>query len=301
MTFSLATVVYKADLKLWLLQAKSIDKYVPEDILGEILVIINESCDEAAAHVQSFISDNLGKLGTHANKTRVIDGRSLLLDTCDIEGWRTQQILKLRSYKALAGKNIVITDSKNHFIRPIMAGDFFSIEDDKPRTYTRIRRDGQTQHKWLRDSLSCVNVSREYLKMPATPTTTPFPITRDVLEDLEALISTKFGSFEHLFSDKSCYATEFLMISSFVYKKFGSLDTYFCEDLVPPITLFNKVPDTARALELIQDAKVGKSHTFSIHSKRIAKINPEERDAIIDLWQELELVSDTEIEMIFSN
>lgn len=252
--------------------------------------VVNEESRQSSADVADYIKAAADLYGVHRNKLKLIDGSSFIGKN-DLIGWRRQQVFKLTSYRHLDGENIVILDAKNHFVRPIELEDFFQTTAGRPKTYTRVRRQGQVQYKWLRDSLKALDANQRYVQLPATPTTTPFPVTKSLLEELEAYVDKRFGSYEALFGLPDISPTEFFLISSFVYKSFGSLDKYFSPDLVSPITLFDVVPDKVNALRLIQEAQEASSHTFSVYARRVNFMDGEERSAIARLWVDLGLAS----------
>jgi hypothetical protein len=128
MQVDFVTVVFRRDLNLLKLQARSIALYVPESLIGSIHIICREN-DESVQLIKDNIvreyKDFQNKVIVH-NNTQFINEKTNELDN----GWFIQQIIKLRAYKVCTSKYHIVFDAKNHFISPI--DETFFFKNGKP-------------------------------------------------------------------------------------------------------------------------------------------------------------------------
>lgn len=293
------TVVCEKDHVLWRLQARSLSKFIESIAVEKIILVVNEGNKASALRVHNFASKNLQEYGSHSKKVILLDSSDFIDRPNSLSGWKTQQIIKLRAGRFIEAERIVFLDSKNHFVRTVSEEDFFEAGSGKPRICLRKRRKGDIQHEWITGSLKAVGLDESLADRLATQTTTPFPVLRQTLQDLELHLLSDHGTLEEFFEKDTGKASEFLLISAIILKKYGSHKKYFSPNFVGPATLFRKYPENeVTALELISEAQKGSRHTFSLHADRIEKLSSNEVEKISALWESTGLASHQEVRSI---
>ena len=121
------SVVFESEVALLHLQARSMDLYVPDEWVEQIIIIDNTARGLSGATTHALRS----MLGVHAGHLRVLRPD----DICQVPrtiGWRSQQVLKLCVAGLITTDSYVVLDAKNHFIAPV-ARDFFVAPDGRAR------------------------------------------------------------------------------------------------------------------------------------------------------------------------
>ena len=128
MRYSMLTVCCPRDREKMILQARSVARYVPVELVDDVQVVLN------GPGYADF--GWLGLLreayGDHAVSFSLAEK---LLDPTDagVDGWWTQQALKLQAAELVWHERYVILDAKNHFVAPLTL-DLLENEAKLPRT-----------------------------------------------------------------------------------------------------------------------------------------------------------------------
>jgi len=294
------TIICRNDYKLWRLQAKSVAKFSQGNDVTAIHIVVNE-LDELAQRVERFVTANLTAYGALLDKVK-FHKRTIFLDRdINLGGWRTQQLIKMRCYRVLQDEPVLILDAKNHFIRPISTYDYFEEGTGRPIVSLNVRGTHHSQFQWLVDSLAVVGLPEELARGPASQTTTPYPVTKSHLKELDEYIAEHHSSLEDFFEGYTGKASEFLMIFSYALKKYKDAELYFKGGSMASSTIFRRHPHLPeQVLAVINAAKRGKTAMFAIHARRIPNLDKQERRHIEDLWMSLGIATKEDCQEILS-
>ena len=115
----IVVVVYKPEIDLLKIQAKSIEQYFPDSLLNQILVTVN---DDAA--VLNLI--DVSWWGKYRNKVKLFHKYDFSTHADENTGWESQQLYKiLTSANSKCGTTCVL-DAKTWFIKPVLAEHVFN-------------------------------------------------------------------------------------------------------------------------------------------------------------------------------
>jgi len=117
----LITVVFEQEIPLIKIQARSIDLYVPPELIGSIYIIINDHkniCD---------LIDN-SWWGKHQQKTRILHYSDFSLYPKNMHGWYSQQLLKLLAAAQAQNNYSYVLDAKTWFIKHILSWFLFDSQ-----------------------------------------------------------------------------------------------------------------------------------------------------------------------------
>jgi hypothetical protein len=258
---SFVNVTFPGELPLLRLQARSMAHFMPRDLVGEVLNIVN-AVDEKSA--LSDLEATRAEYGPHADRVRNITGselfsaargpsaarhwpRKMLAENPWIyfrrragwrgnDGWQMQQAMKLAAARLVSSDIYVILDSKNVFVAPISYADFVA-EDGKPRA--RLDH-GPADHaaRWLRASLKALGLDEALMtRRPLIDILTPSGMKTRVVIELLASLEARHGSVQNVFAMPWNRATEFMLVSAWCLNAPGGVPDHFAGGLMDPHNL----------------------------------------------------------------
>lgn len=252
---SFVTVVYSGELPLLELQARSIERFMPSNIIAEIIILVND-VDELNV-IESLKSEYIQYYGSLKAKVRVVSSDEVFnrpkpglinaflnywAKNPDYRfrkkkggwfannGWSMQQAFKLCSAKIATASHIVMLDTKNVFIQPVGLDDFV---DSNGKARTRFVPAGKLHKRWLPPSCKALRVkySDDFL-VETTQYTTPFVIERQVLNSFLQTFEQYHDSVHGVFARRFIKPTEFMLINVFCKQTFGELSNVFSDGLI---------------------------------------------------------------------
>lgn len=283
MKVEIHSVTFEGDALLTEIQLKSIDRLFDWSKLEKVIIHVN---GERAASVSDRIDQFSRRELSHAFYSSLVINCQVSQDIAlsGVNGWVTQQLLKLEAVAASDADWVIMLDAKNHFVNRCGVQDFFSFGRAKINLT-------QVFPYWVKK----INGSRHLFGMDdipeksrVFPTITPFVlhprVTREML--------TKH-------KDKICNALERAMGTEFfIYNAY--LDSQnLIDELYSPSrdglceTLFTVAPQGHEAVMATLKRVVEKNvPMFGLHRNRIPNLLDEEKDAIRNLWRSLDLRKD---------
>ena len=186
------TVTHLKEIYWLQLQAKSMDLFLNDDQVREVIVVINEENNEK--YVSLFNNIVKPHYGKHISKLKLIERNDVLKMPIYTHGWRSQQALKLAIIDKIdvIDENyiVIIMDTKNHFIKKIN-NETFIHSDGRIKSW-KVSHEGHMA-KYFHESLRNFELESEYFIKEWTPTITPYCVfVRDVKECIFE-IKNKFG------------------------------------------------------------------------------------------------------------
>lgn len=284
-TLDLVTVFHSGDAELLKLQARSIDTFFKRDDIGKIYLIANETGAYPDGSDRTALLECYGKLN---DRVVFVSRDDLGLDVSIEWGWKSQQALKLLSYRCMSNDRCLILDTKNHFVRACGLVDFFD-NTDTPRLYYR-RKFGQ-QQTWIRNSFQYFDEPLADIDEAHLPTITPYPVKTTVLSAICAEIAKRSGSVGQLFNDPDFEGTEFYLVYAYLHGLDGGLPKNVRANGLMPLTLFAGWPHEDRDIDRIIDAAAkGDCLSFALHKNRKTPISAQQWHDIQTLWNGLGLM-----------
>ncbi len=311
--FDIVTVVFRNEITLLRLQARSLARYFEAGAVNSILVIVNDRLeDECVAAVQAMAGD----YGALQPKMRILrpddlrDGlpqtllqqieRSFVTHIAGLlknanpwrkaksagwrgnKGWRMQQAFKLMSVQACTGSHVLILDAKNHFIAGVGPSDLVSADG---RALTRAMVPHPLQKQWLVASFNRLGYPVDLACGKSVPTVTPMVIDRAVFELAVRLMRDRLGPLDLLFAWRRKKCTEFMLLFAAVDQGTGAWWQTFAEGLFVSVTLFShsgldNIPG------VIAKARADQARMFGLHRNAMLAAPAEAQRALFEFWTE---------------
>jgi hypothetical protein len=311
----LVTVVYRAELPLLRLQARSVARFLDPERIGRILVVVNDRFERAcrrgvealrpeygafADRLEVLTPDALfalrpAALGPRGTRQRLwsLGVRHGLLYPFGLKGgwrgnrgWRIQQALKLAIGRYGEGGFVLILDAKNHFIAPVSRSSFVSPAG-RARSYEVVA--GRTHWSWVGPSCALLGVEPPARETPVPPTVTPVVLPRAVLRAAVDAVEARVGPVEGFFMHGRKRQTEFMLIFAHVLSCHGTWGAVFDPGLRPAATIFGRAgPEEVAAV--LDRAEAGGAEVFSVHSGQRGRLPAAVRARIEALWARLGLL-----------
>ncbi len=303
----LVTVVFRGEIDLLRLQAASLARFVPFDLIRRVFIVINDADEERC---RKEVKAQLVHYGPFASKVEIIlpdalfalrrrggqrsPGAALRLwfthNRCRYpfgrksgwrcnRGWAMQQALKLASARVAQAPFVLILDAKNHFVKSVSADTFISPAG-RARSIQVVPSD--KHHRWIVASFRRLGITPPEHSEPAPPAATPFcvetRILRDTLEDVESAV----GPVEVFFARKKSPEAEFMLIYASVVGRHGAWLNIFDEGLSRPATLGR----SGLAEAVFAAVESGSAEVLAVHRTRIDRLAPAERARLERIWRQ---------------
>lgn len=108
----LITVVFRRELDLLRIQARSIELYIPQQHIGKIFVVVNDD-----DYVDAFVDP--AWWGSNSSRVVIINRAHWATDTSQIDGWNSQQLYKLLAAEQATSTWSLCLDAKTWFVNPL--------------------------------------------------------------------------------------------------------------------------------------------------------------------------------------
>jgi Family of unknown function (DUF6492) len=286
--FDFVTVFHAEDAFQMVLQARSFARFVPEHLVGQILIIFNDvEHDGWRDAIEQSVLPAYGNLDHLVTLRPASD----LSPAVDPRGWHGQQVLKLTSARDLLADHYVILDAKNHFIRHVTS-DCFMDQTGKP--LMGFEPVASSLQKYFTASLAAFALSPENHLAHAASPVTPFVMPRHLVLEMMASIEAREGNeFSRYFLVNNGLLTEFFLYYGYILSRFDDPLIVHSPRVSGIITLFRRWPDTREkfrwAAARVQDPR---TFCFGLHRGRLSHMSDDERAFVRDLWMETGLVAD---------
>lgn len=318
-----ATVVFRDELPLLRLQARSFDRWMPSENVGTIFVIINDQNEDACVRaVEALRSD----YGAFSDRLRVVQPAEIMLkEPANIaghverfwvrhllgykraipiprknrnpvgwvgnNGWAMQQAFKLQIAALAEGSHVVILDSKNHFIGPVDASDFVSADG---RARSRKSLPSAKLRSWIVASFEALGLTPPPEGTLAPPVTTPVVVSTQNMKRALAHIQERVGPLESYFARGSRLASEFMLLYASIDQGKGLWWVEHTDDLAPTMSVV-RTSDEADLLRKFDEAR-RKSDSqdlriAALHRRILQHLGPAAQEKIFGFLTERGLLS----------
>ena len=251
------SVVFREELSVLKLQAKSIELYCQDLDIGNIIVVVNDDHLDLSELDRSW-------WGRFSDRVVFVHRKTWNIDYAE-NGWLTQQLLKMLATGVGTSEWSIVLDAKTIFVRPVknlaekpVVGrlpivSVFSVSQQRVSDLFKIE---------LLDQLG--------------PGGVPFifnnQLVQDLISDVEKLTGCSFGQW---FQDQGMI-TEFILYSGYVLYKFGSYDTIYNTKDLRDITTCNLCHSEVASFDR-KFAEMQTTDTVSIHRRAWSQLSAEQQ------------------------
>jgi len=285
------TVFFSDDRILMKLQARSFRLFVAPEVVSVIHVINND--EESGPARRAFEAEVLHEYGGLATKVVFHPWDAVISSKFKATGWRVQQALKLGISKYVETRYYVVLDAKNHYIRDVGRGDFFSADDDQKPIMFRGSPKGNLREYFKRTFEYLEQDPDRYIEN-AMPATTPYILMTNIVRQLIEYVEDREGvGIEEVMLSRNRHVTEFFLYYGFLLRSGLVPEDIYKFTKKRGVTLFTRWPereeDLDRALGLLARPEY---KMFGLHRNRVARMTGQQRQLIVDTWIGAGLVAD---------
>lgn len=218
----LVTVVFEKEVSMLALQASSIARFGSD--IGRI-VIINNACNDAGIELlRHRIQDEVVPCyGALADRVMLYDVKQLLGRTYGVQGWESQQILKLNSGRLCTpGSIAMLLDAKNYFAKQFDLDTF----TDGSKLKMRIGGVEDWSREQYENSCRVWGLSSDQIRECAAGfpgIRTPWLIHSDVLISC----ADSYAELQGAFDTDPVTQFEFYIMGAFIHREFDGIQNYF--------------------------------------------------------------------------
>ena len=295
-TRAVVTIVYKQELNLLRLQARSMRQYIDGSELDAIYVIINDPDFEGC--VGFFERVILPEYGDLRSKLILMHREELSKGGYHVNGWRSQQFLKLLAARVIGEDQLVIFDAKNHLISPMLKTLTIS-HNGASITYASDRTNDFRRH--FEKTYEYFGLNPDIYREFTLPTDTPFVVPRRLIVEALDLIEMKSGQpFVEYFLRDGEFMTEFMLISAYCQKQYGALMPVFAFGPMRYRLLSKTSVLESRVDACLREAASNLNiFSFAIHRSAIAELDASETAKIDTFLRSRNLLSANENASLF--
>jgi hypothetical protein len=279
--YTFLTVAHAADYRLLWLQARSLNRYLDRDLLGEIVVIQN---NPQLSRLRGWRHAMLREYGSLAPAVRFVDVRQIADVPPYISGWFSQQILKLMAARIVETKRYVVLDAKNHLVFPLTRR---CIETSSGTMLLHpMNYEHHDMRPFLANTLDYFGLNlRDHVKC-FLPTTTPFPLSTDTVRDLVDYIEVREKRpFPEAFVYDGFKRTEFFLLGAYLLATGRRFAEFYDLSGQGWATVWPE--DTAEDIrKKIAWCENNATAVFAVHRRAIPQLDEATRHVIAAFWQQ---------------
>lgn len=277
---TIVTVAFEGDYRGMRLQAHSLAKFCKPGTISRIIVIENFSPSKGV----DWRQDLLFRYGHLASIVSFVANTDLM-EPSAVDGWWSQQALKLLVAELVETPEYLLLDGKHHLIRPLHPS-FWRTTTGK----LRVRAASYQGHP-LRDRL---NHALSWFDLPRSaanwfPTTTPpFPISTNSALEVIRYAKNQSGSslLEFMLANEQ---TEFFLYSCYLMSIDNLNDLYELHSIAYPC-VWSDQHDITAVDNVISAARSSESPFFGIHRRAVPLLEPAAVHAVAALWHDAGLL-----------
>jgi len=285
----IVTVVYRADVALLKLQARSIRKFFRPRDIGTIIIAVNEMAPERTySALKDQVVEEYGEL---IRQVEILPASHLMRPRVNASGWQTQQSLKVLVSSFVNAKHYLVLDAKHHFIRPVTIANFLDRSSGKMRSFRLTSHGALGVH--LKSALEYFALEpREY----TLPATAPYVMLTSAARTLVSYVEDREQeTFDDFMHQRGRQMTEFYLYYAFLEAQLGGADAHYKYGARGAVQISARHPSTQEkvdaALETLREDKIV---CFGLHKTRAPGLTESNVSVITDLWTTQGLFATTE-------
>ncbi len=260
----IATVVFKDELPILKLQAKSIERYCQNIGIRNIYVIVND--DEDTLH-----QIDAAWWGAAANHVLIVP-RSAFSTQFVEDGWVSQQVLKILAAGMSYNTWTMVLDAKTIFVKELVLKDLIDEQG-------RARVGAMNIYPVFETTRLMVNQTYDIdMKQQLGPGGVPFLFQNDVVRLMIADTTFRVKQKFPLWFQGKGRITEFMLYSGYLQYRFGGFDTFYSPELSFGVVnvCHTEVEQYERKLEAMKN---NDPLTVSIHRKAWSQLTNDQKQA----------------------
>lgn len=216
----LCSVVFRDEIDILRVQARSIDRYCSYESINNIFIIVNDSDDWCSAIDCSWWKK-------FSNKVKVVP-RSVFHNSWSHNGWLSQQVLKLQISAFCTSQWYMVLDAKTLFVRPLDLSTLF-VNEKWNTGYLEIYPVFE-KSKHIAESIFEIVLAKQ-LGPGGVPFVMHSQTVREMLIDCEQLTAQKFANW---FQDQGML-TEFILYSAYIIRQYKTFDHFYSSQCDLPV------------------------------------------------------------------
>ncbi len=260
----IATVVFRDELPILKLQAKSIERYCQNIGIRNIYVIVND--DEDTLH-----QIDAAWWGAAANHVLIVP-RSAFSTQFVEDGWVSQQVLKILAAGMSYNTWTMVLDAKTIFVKELVLKDLIDEQG-------RARVGAMNIYPVFETTRLMVNQTYDIdMKQQLGPGGVPFLFQNDVVRLMIADTTFRVKQKFPLWFQGKGRITEFMLYSGYLQYRFGGFDTFYSPELSFGVVnvCHTEVEQYERKLEAMKN---NDPLTVSIHRKAWSQLTNDQKQA----------------------
>jgi hypothetical protein len=282
------SVFCRRDVALQLLQARSIARYFERSALGRLLFVWNDTREMPEA-LREKLTDCVNGVPFELRPAAElgVERASIAVD-----GWTTQQALKLLAARHVATDSYLVLDAKNHFLRPCAVDDFVA-----PDGRGILPMQDLSDSESFRYCLDYFGVAPETDAMRGALNTTPFVLEAAVVDRMLAALFRKEGQgAAETFLAHQHRLSEFLAYQAYVLSEGGQLSELFSEATasIGQVVWGSTAQDAVEFERCMTALEGGSAKVGGLHWMACGIMSARQRARMCGLWRDRELVESTE-------
>lgn len=290
-SLTFVTVVFSGELANLLLQARSLALYGNDAIKQWVIVLNDEIIPEQKQKL--FLSIKKEISSAHFPVFWVDRKDMTDFDFSQVEGSRSQQVIKIMVSNFIEDDLYVLLDAKNHAIRELKPS-FFS-HDGYPIVHEQEYEDWSPFTRWFTNAFNLLGLPLDRKIYEKYQSTTPYVMETNIVKKcMDNKILNSEHSWEYFIFlgwDDIHSITEFALYGAVF--EFYKRKSIFAEKNY--VTLFDGYPngqsEVMKFIERMDDKKI---KFFSIHRNRASTLNLEESTYLSEHWVSCGLFSSVE-------
>jgi Family of unknown function (DUF6492) len=277
-TYTLVTVVHRADYPLLRLQARSLGRYLLPGLSDEIWVIANQGLQRLSNWQEPLLQD----YGSLADRVRFLDAVDVAAIPPATTGWASQQILKLMVANLVTSDHYVVLDAKNHLVFPLQL-EFFEVGSKLRSTQRNYR--GHPMRGSLEGSLRYFDIEEHQLIGSFLPTITPFVFPTHLVRTLVDTVAER-ERCQFPASFESLGTTEFLLFGAYLCSLPGGIEeVYDLSNHACPVVWTSTAAQGFEGVEpVVARVRDERLPFFTIHRHAFPLLDQRSREAVAALW-----------------
>jgi Family of unknown function (DUF6492) len=288
MTYTLVTVAHKLDYPLLQLQARSLARYLSPDFMDEIFVVADEGLRGSREWQKPLLTD----YGYLADKVHFLDASDVAAIPNNIDGWRSQQIMKLMVARVVSSDRYMVLDAKNHLVFPL-SPEFYE-NGDRIRSM-HMNYEALEFRPYLESSLRYFGIAEDGMIRSFLPTITPFIFPTQVVNALIAhTVQREQVPFPLAFGNLR--TTEFFLFGGYLCWSPGGIGEFYdMSGPACPVIWPQTAVDGQADVESVA-ARVEHEHLpfFTVHRKAFPLLDEGSKQVLAALWVRRHLFDDVQ-------
>jgi hypothetical protein len=270
------TVVFEAEFPLLELQARSMGRFVPPDLV-ESAIVVDNSAKGMPSSTRARLLEEYGAVGP---KVRIIPADQVA-KMPGTTGWRSQQVLKLSIADLVDNPTYVVLDAKNHFVTEPSV-DYFVSADGRGRVNTHSY-ETHILRPILERVLTFVGVDPAPHIGSFTETATPFVLDKAIVQALTRDLEAKSGlPFPETFLRHDL--AEFFLYSGWILSTGRSWDDVFAIGRDDCPIVWPRGASARTVNEAVVAARDRDTPLFAAHRRALMRLDAPGIYALANFW-----------------